>query len=171
MKKIYILITIILSFYFCKNTDIISNKPQERISGTSANFGKPTAPIQLSWNSPQSTPIGKAATIKYSAIPSVSVESLVLKIRLPENVEFVSGDQEIMVNNKNAGDIITGSIVVKSNSEALHFINLDAVMRFNGNQQIANTNIQFQVGELQNFKKADTITESNGEKFLDIPAK
>jgi hypothetical protein len=171
MKKILILITILFSLYVCKNADVVSKNTNERISGSSANFGKPTAPVQLNWNSPKSTVIGATATIDYSATPSVNLEKLTLRIRLPENVEYVSGDKEITVNNKIAGEVISGKILVKSKTEALHFINLDAILKFNGIEQAANTNIQFQVGESQNLKKNNITTDSNGEKFLDIPAK
>lgn len=171
MKKIFILITLLFSFYLCKNADVVSKNTNERISGSTANFGKPTAPVQLNWTSPRSTPLGSVATIDYSANPSVNTEKLSLKIRLPEGVEFVSGDREISVANKNAGEVITGSIRVKSNVEALHFINLDATIKFNGVEQLANTSIQFQAGEAQNLNKAKVTTDSNGEKFLDIPAK
>lgn len=85
-------------------------------------------------------------------------------------MDFVSGDKEISVTNKNAGEVISGSILVKSKVEALHFINLDAILKFNKIEQAGNTNIQFQVGENQNLQKAN-VTETKGEKFLDIPAK
>lgn len=171
MKKIFLITIILTGLYLCKNADVMTNKSQERISGSTANFGKPTAPIQLTWNSPKNTSIGQGATINYSAIPSVNAEKITLKIRPPKDVEIISGDKELSFVNKNAGDVLSGSIVVKSKVEKLHFIDLDATIKFDSIEQAANTNIQFPVGENPAIEKFGTVTETNGEKYLDIPAK
>jgi hypothetical protein len=91
---------------------------------------------------------------------------------LPDEVKLVSGSTTLQSGPRTAGVGLTETIIVNSNLENQHFLNLDGTIVVSGKQQGLTISIPFQVGDFQEKQKhGNIVTGDKGEKFIELPAK
>ncbi len=128
------MVIIILAFSFCKSPKT------EKVKGSTQNYGKPTAPVQLSYEAPKSLNTGETGTILFEAIPSRNCQNIkvtfgVLEgLEIKENPSFESGP-------KQAGESFKGSIQVKSINGSPGLLNYEAAILIDGNVSTAITSV------------------------------
>lgn len=158
MKKLYFSIALIFTL------GLVHCDKKVKTEGQSPNFGKPRAPVTLTYTSYKWLNTGEQATITYHGSPQTNAEDLVVSVNLPNGLNYISGDTSVSSGGPlNAGDNIGGAVTVQANAEGLYYIGLAGQIRFSGQTQTNNIAIPVQYGtaepELKNVGKITTSTQ------------
>ncbi|MCB1143294.1 MAG: hypothetical protein H7A24_12450 [Leptospiraceae bacterium] len=160
----YLLILLILLTSHCTSSNT------EKVKGSTPNYGKPTAPLNLSWTAPKQLNKGENGLIEFEAVPDQDCENIIVRFEVLEGLVVMSKKNVFESGPKKSGEKFTGSIEVRlkdSDSGILSFLG-DIVI--NGTSSSRAISVPINLELIENKGKPETSTPgySDGKAKTEI---
>ena len=185
--KCVLFFAVAVNFAYCSGKSNNMNETNEKnlkkqteknmVHGKSANTGKLTAPIDLSWSASKNTPVGGEAMVIVNITAPVDLDSMNVNSQFPPSVILVSGKAIINAGFTNAQTKLSDTFYVTSNSVGTKTLTILATVHVNGQtmSKVIGIDVFFSDSNVININGGSSQKLNNNKRntrggYSDLPA-
>lgn len=171
--KFYKLYVVLVISLFSIGLIACSEKSSKLISGETPLYGKPTAPVSISYTVPGMADVGQSVTVTVNFKILSDADNVNLKLTTDKGLEFTSGETEVDYGNQPANSTFSETVTVVPRTDGILYLNVFVTGTFGGKTMVRTGAVPVNAGtNIRNMmkKSGEITTDSTGKKIIIMPA-